>query len=125
MKKAKIYSILFADVYPLYINKIERKGRSQVELEQLICWLSGHTSESLEEARNSEMDLEAFIKTAPALNPNRKLITGMICGYRVEEIEDEITQEIRFMDKIVDELAKGRKLDSIMRRPKGDSADAR
>lgn len=120
MKKARIYSIPFADVYPLYITKIERKGRSQAELEEIICWLSGHTSESLETARNSDMDLETFIKTAPALNPNRKLITGTICGYRVEAIEDEITQEIRYMDKIVDELAKGRKLDSILRRPKGD-----
>lgn len=119
MDPQKIYKIKFAQVYPLYVTKVERKGRTQAELDEVICWLTGYSETELSEAAVSDSDLEQFITSAPALNPNRKQIKGVICGYRVESIEDTMTQEIRYMDKLIDELAKGKSMEKILRRPEG------
>lgn len=116
MTKPRIYTISFAGVYPLYISKVERKGRTKEELNEVIRWLTGYTQKGIEEQIDKEVDLETFMNEAPKLNPNRKLITGTICGMRVEEIEDTMTQEIRYLDKLVDELAKGKKMEKILRK---------
>lgn len=102
-------------VYPHYVAKVERKGHSQAELDQVICWLTGHTQKSFEAEVEKGTDFEAFFATAPALNPNRKLITGTICGIRVEELEPGTMQEIRYLDKLVDELAGGKAMEKILR----------
>ena len=111
--KPRIYSIDFATVYPLYIAKAERKGRTKAEVDEILEWLTGYDKSEMTKSR----DLETFILEAPKLNPARKEITGMICGVRVEEIEDRVTQEIRYMDKVIDELAKGKSMDKILRKP--------
>ena len=105
----------FARIYPLYVTKVERKDRSQEEVDQVISWLTGYDAEGLETALAGEVSLETFFAEAPQLNPQVSLITGLICGIRVEEIEDPLMQKIRYMDKLVDELAKGKKLTSILR----------
>lgn len=115
MKKPRIYTVKMAAVYPLYITKAEKKGRNKAEVDQVIQWLTGYTDVSFQTALDQDYDMEAFILNAPSLNPNRHLITGVICGYRVETIEDEMTQEIRYMDKLIDELAKGKSMDKILR----------
>jgi len=104
----------FASVYPHYVNKIEKKGRSKEELHQVIKWLTGYTDKRLEKLINSEVTFESFFEKAK-LNPNAQLITGVICGYRVEEIENPLTQKVRYLDKLVDELAKGKKMENILR----------
>ena len=114
-KTERVYNMSFSQVYPLYINKIERKGRTVEELREVICWLTGYSEEGLAAAIANEISFEEFFKTAPAINPNANKITGVICGIRVEEIEDPIIQYVRYMDKIVDELAKGRKMEKILR----------
>lgn len=104
----------FASVYPLYLAKVEKKGRTKEELHQVIAWLTGFDDHKLQELIGENVTFEQFFKQA-SLNPNAKLITGVICGYRVEEIEDALTQKVRYLDKLVDELAKGRKMEKILR----------
>ncbi len=115
MNKPRIYTISFADVYPLYIEKVTNKGRTKEELDKVIFWLTGYDKESLHQQFENNADMETFIANAPQINPNASLITGVICGHRVEEIEDEMTRNIRYMDKLVDELAKGKSMDMILR----------
>jgi hypothetical protein len=104
----------FAGVYPMYIQKVEKKGRTKEELDTVICWLTGYTKKTLQEQIDKKVDLETFFAEAK-LNPNASKITGVICGYRIEEIEDPLMKKIRYMDKLVDELAKGRKMEKILR----------
>jgi hypothetical protein len=105
----------FASVYPHYIAKAEKKGRTKAEVDEVICWLTGHTRSSLDDVIAKNITLEAFIRDAPALNPNRTLITGVVCGIRVEAIEDPLMRELRYMDKLIDELAKGKAMAKILR----------
>lgn len=113
-QKQRIARMTFTTVYPLYLNKVERKGRTKAELNQVIEWLTGFDPEELEELIREQATFEDFFKRAK-LNPNAHQITGMICGYRIEEIEDPLTRQVRYMDKLVDELAKGRKMEKILR----------
>lgn len=110
----RIAKMTFASVYPLYLAKVERKGRTKEELHQVIEWLTGFDNKQLQELINEKVTFETFFQRA-SLNPNAKLITGVICGYRVEEIENPLTQQARYLDKLVDELAKGRKMEKILR----------
>ena len=112
---ARVYKILFSSVYPLYIEKVEKKGRTKEELDEVLFWLTGYDKKTLKQQIDKKTDLETFFAQAPQLNPNVSKITGVICGYRVEEIEDKLMQKIRYMDKLVDELAKGRKMEKILR----------
>lgn len=107
--------ILFSTVYPLYIKKVEKKGRTKEELDTVIFWLTGYNESTLQEQIDLKNDFETFFAQAPQLHPNAHLITGVICGYRVEEIEDKVIQKMRYLDKLVDELAKGRKMEKILR----------
>ena len=106
----------FAKVYPMYIAKAEKKGRSKKEVDEVIFWLTGYTESKLKTLIKKELNFEMFFKQAPKLNPSRKLITGLICGVRVEDIEDPIMREVRYLDKTVDELAKGRPMEKILRK---------
>lgn len=115
-KKPRIYRIPFVAVYPLYIEKVEKKGRTKDEVDEVLRWLTGYDQKGLELQMDRQVSLEAFFEEAPKLNPSRLLITGVICGVRVEEIEDRITQEIRYMDKLIDELAKGKAMEKILRK---------
>ncbi|AOW09669.1 DUF2200 domain-containing protein [Flavobacterium gilvum] len=110
----RIAKMIFASVYPLYIAKVEKKGRTKEELDQIIEWLTGFNNNRLQELIKENATFETFFDHA-ALNPNSHLITGLICGYRVEEIENPLTQKVRYLDKLVDELAKGRKMEKILR----------
>jgi hypothetical protein len=114
-KKHRIFTISFASVYPLYIEKAEKKGRTREEVDAVIAWLTGYEGKALERAIDSKVDLETFFAQAPRMNPNTALITGVVCGVRVEDVEDPLMQKIRYLDKLVDELAKGKKLASILR----------
>jgi len=116
MTKPRIYSMSLARVYPLYIAKAERKGRTKAEVDEIILWLTGHSQKGLEAQIEKQTDLETFFAEAPELNPSRALITGVICGVRVEEIEEPTMQEIRYLDKLIDELAKGKAMDKILRK---------
>ncbi|MFC4616905.1 DUF2200 domain-containing protein [Cellulomonas algicola] len=111
----RIFGMSFASIYPLYVEKVERKGRSREDVDQVVTWLTGYDDAGLREAVADERTLEEFFARAPGLNPNASLITGLICGYRVEEIEDPLMQKIRYMDKLVDEVARGKKMTSILR----------
>jgi hypothetical protein len=115
MKNEKVFALVFANVYPLYIKKVESKGRTKEELEQVIYWLTGYNKETLKKQIDKKADLETFFAEAPQLNPNVSKITGVICGYRVEEIEDPLMRKIRYLDKLVDELAKGKAMEKILR----------
>ena len=106
-----------SSVYPLYIQKVTRKGRTQDELDKIIQWLTGYNQEQFERVLQDEISFQDFFDQAPALNPNRRLITGLICGVRVEEIKEPLMQEIRYLDKLVDELANGKGLEKILRQP--------
>ena len=117
MAKHRIYAISFASVYPHYLAKAEKKGGTKAEVDEILRWLTGHTQASLEAEIDAKTNFEDFFANAPRLNPNRTLITGMICGYRVEEIEEPLMRELRYMDKLIDELAKGRKMEKILRVP--------
>lgn len=117
MKKPRAYTMIFASVYPMYIKKAEKKGRAKEEVDQVIYWLTGYDEEGLKKQIESETDFETFFENAPRINPNASLITGAICGYRVEEIEDKLMQKIRYLDKLVDELAKGKSMEKILRKP--------
>ncbi|EPN9398184.1 DUF2200 domain-containing protein [Listeria monocytogenes] len=116
MKKPRIYTMSFASVYPLYIQKAEKKDRTKEEVDEIIFWLTGYDQDSLQQAIDQAIDFETFFAEAPKMNPNASLITGVICGYRVEEIEDKLMQQIRYLDKLVDELAKGKKMERILRK---------
>ncbi|MBC1355564.1 DUF2200 domain-containing protein [Listeria welshimeri] len=115
MKKPRIYTMSFASVYPQYIQKVEKKGRTKEEVDEIIFWLTGYNEDSLQQVIDKEIDFETFFEQAPKMNPNASLITGVICGYRVEEIEDKLMQQIRYLDKLIDELAKGKKMEKILR----------
>lgn len=116
MTKPRIYTINFAKVYPLYIEKAEGKERTKEEVDEIIRWLTGYSQKTLEALIEKQVDLETFFMEAPKLNPSRRLITGMICGVRVEEIEDPVVQEIRYLDKLIDELARGKAMEKILRK---------
>jgi hypothetical protein len=115
MQNSRVYRMTFASVYPLYITKAEKKGRTKDEVDSVIFWLTGYNKQTLQEQIDKKSDFETFFAEAPALNPNVSKITGVICGYRVEEIEDKLMQKVRYLDKLIDELAKGRTLEKIMR----------
>jgi hypothetical protein len=115
MEKHRIFKMKFADLYPLYIQKAERKNRTKAEVDQVICWLTGYSLEELKNQTEQDNDLETFFAQAPAFNPNSTLITGVVCGVRVELVEDPLMQKIRCLDKLVDELAKGKALGKILR----------
>ena len=112
----RIYKIPVASVYPLYIQKAEKKGRTKAEVDEIIFWLTGYNQQSLQQKIDMNTDFETFFAQAPQLNPNVSKITGLICGYRVEEIEDKLMQKIRYLDKLIDELAKGKSMDKILRK---------
>jgi hypothetical protein len=111
----RIYRTSFASVYPLYVAKAERKGRTKAEVDEIICWLTGHSQKGLEAELAAGSDFEGFFGQAPGLNPARALITGAVCGIRVENVEEPLMREIRYLDKLIDELAKGRKMEKILR----------
>lgn len=115
MSKHRIYSMSFASVYPLYIAKAEKKGRTKAEVDQIILWLTGYTQKGLEKVLQQQTNFEDFFAEAPAMNPARELIKGVICGIRVEEIEEETMREIRYLDKLIDELARGKAMEKILR----------
>ncbi|MES3004854.1 MAG: DUF2200 domain-containing protein [Patescibacteria group bacterium] len=115
-KKHRIYTMSFASVYTHYITKVERKSRTKKELDEIICWLTGYTQKKLEKQVEKQTNLEDFFAQAPKLHPNRSLITGVICGVKIEEIKNPLMREIRYMDKVVDELAKGRPMEKILRK---------
>ena len=115
MPRKTIGEIAFGKVYPMYVQKVERKGRTRAELDAAICWLTGYDEAGLADWRASSRDFQAFFDAAPALNPNRAKITGLICGHRVEAIEDPIAQKVRQLDKLVDEIANGREMAKILR----------
>lgn len=115
MKTERVYRILFSSVYPLYLKKVQSKGRTQDELDDLILWLTGYDPEGLKQQIERQVDFETFFAEAPQLHPNAPKITGVICGYRIEEIEDPLIRKIRYLDKIVDELAKGKAMEKIKR----------
>jgi len=116
MDNNRIYKLLFSSIYPLYIQKVEKKGRNIAELDTVLFWLTGYDKKTLQDQVNRKTDLQTFFAEAPKLNPNALKITGVICGYRVEEIEDKLIQKIRYMDKLVDELAKGKAMETILRK---------
>ncbi len=116
MDNTRVYKMPFATVYPLYINKAERKGRTKAEVDEIIFWLTGYNKQSLQKHIDKKTDYETFFAQAPQLNPNVSKITGVICGYRVEEIEDRLMQKVRYLDKLIDELAKGRTMEKILRK---------
>ena len=115
MEKPRIFTSPFASVYPFYIQKAEKKGRSKEEVDVIICWLTGYNPEALQQQIDKNTDFETFFTQAPHINPNASKITGVICGYRVEEIEDKLMQQIRYLDKLIDELAKGKTMEKILR----------
>ncbi|MBO1300717.1 MULTISPECIES: DUF2200 domain-containing protein [unclassified Enterococcus] len=116
MTEHRIFTMSFSSVYPLYIKKAERKNRTKEEVDQIIRWLTGYEPAELDDQIQSENDFKTFFEQAPQLNPDRKLITGVICGIRVETIEEPLMQEIRYLDKLIDELAKGKKMEKILRK---------
>ena len=116
MRNFKIFAMPFSKVYPLYILKAEKKGRTKEEVDTIICWLTGYNQQALQQQINLNTDFESFFSQAPQIHPNVSKITGLICGYRVEEIENELMQKIRYLDKLIDELAKGKPMDKILRK---------
>ncbi|NMA65840.1 MAG: DUF2200 domain-containing protein [Clostridiaceae bacterium] len=115
MANQRIYKMEFSRVYPLLVQKAERKGRTKAEVDTVICWLTGYDDAGLQEQIEKNVDYETFFNQAPQINPNASKIKGVICGYRVEEIEDPLMQKIRWLDKLVDELAKGKAMEKILR----------
>ena len=115
MEKHRVYTMSFASVYPLYVAKAEKKGRTKAEVDQIISWLTGYDQAELNVVIVKQTDFETFFAEAPKLNPSRKLITGVICGMRVEEITEPLMQEIRYLDKLIDELARGKAMEKILR----------
>jgi hypothetical protein len=115
MKPEKVFALTFAGVYPHYVKKAETKGRTKSELDEILRWLTGYTHKGLEEVIDKKKTLQEFFDEAPKFNPNASLITGTVCGIRVENIEDPLMQKIRYLDKLIDELAKGKKMEKILR----------
>ena len=115
-KRQRIYTMSFARVYPLYLTKAERKGRTKAEVDAICCWLLGYSPAELAEAIKNELDFEALIKQAPKLNPLRSMIKGVVCGVRVEDIENPIVREVRYLDKLIDELTAGKPMEKILRK---------
>ena len=115
MKKERVFAITFASLYPLYVKKVESKQRTKKELDQVLCWLTGYTQAGLQKQIKKESDLETFFAEAPEMNPNTALIKGVVCGVRVEDMDDPLMQKIRWMDKLIDELAKGKAMEKILR----------
>ena len=115
MKKPRIYSMSFSSVYPHYVNKATKKGRTKAEVDEIICWLTGHDQSGLEAELEKETDFETFLTEAPQMNTSRELIKGVVCGVRVENVEDPIMRDIRYLDKMIDELAKGKSIEKILR----------
>lgn len=120
MAKHRIYTMTFSSVYPHYVTKAEKKGRSKAEVDEIIAWLTGYDSAQLEELLENEKNFEDFFAEAPDLNPDRELIKGVVCGVRVENVEEPLMREIRYLDKLIDELAKGKKMEKILRSPTED-----
>lgn len=116
MNNTRIFKTSFASVYPHYIEKAEKKGRTREEVHEIIFWLTGYNQQQFQQHLDNKTDFETFFAQAPRLNPNVSKITGVICGYRVEEIEDKLMQKIRYLDKLIDELAKGKKMEKILRK---------
>ena len=116
MDYARVFAYSFASIYKLYIQKVERKERTKEDLDTVLFWLTGYNKKTLQQQIDKNNDLETFFAQAPQMNPNVSKITGVICGYRVEEIEDKLMQKIRYMDKLVDEVAKGKKMEKILRK---------
>jgi len=117
MAKHRIYSMTFSSVYPHYVTKAEKKGRSQAEVDEIIRWLTGYSQKQLESQIEKKVTFEDFFAEAPAMNPSRSLIKGVVCGVRVEEVEEPLMREIRYLDKLIDELAKGKAMEKILRQP--------
>jgi len=115
MPKHRIFGTAFARIYPMYVQKAERKQRTKDEVDQIICWLTGYDRAGLQKQIDQEIDLETFFARAPTMHPNCSLIKGVVCGIRVEEIEDPLMQKIRYLDKLIDELAKGKAMEKILR----------
>ncbi|WP_410221581.1 DUF2200 domain-containing protein [Pedobacter sp.] len=111
----KVYKMSFAGVYPHYIQKAEKKGRTKAEVDEIICWLTGYDQKALQQQIDQKNNFETFFAEAPQINPNASKITGVICGYRIEEIEEELMRKIRYLDKLIDELAKGKAMSKILR----------
>lgn len=116
MAKHRIFTTSFASVYPHYIAKAEKKGRTKEEVDEIICWLTGYSQSGLDEELSKETDFETFFADAPEMNPSRTMIKGVICGVRIEEIEEPTMKEIRYLDKLIDELAKGKAMEKILRK---------
>jgi len=116
MDNTRVYRMTFASVYPMYLKKAERKGRTKEEVDAIIYWLTGYNRQTLQNQIDKKIDFETFFAQAPAINPNVTKITGLICGYRVEEIEGKLMQKVRYLDKLVDELAKGKAMEKILRK---------
>ncbi|ASR07595.1 DUF2200 family protein [Rhizobium leguminosarum bv. viciae] len=116
MTKHRIYSISVASVYPHYVAKAEKRGRTKTEVDEIICWLTGHSQQSLDDQLAAKTNFEDFFAQAPQMNPSRSLITGVICGVRVEDIQETTMREIRYLDKLIDELAKGKAMEKILRK---------
>ncbi len=116
-KKHRIYTMKFAGVYPHYVTKAEKKGRTKEEVDQIIRWLTGYTQKKLEKQIEKETNFETFFEQAPKMNPDRELIKGVVCGVRVENVEEPLMREIRYLDKLIDELAKGKAMEKILRKP--------
>lgn len=115
MPKHRIFATSFASVYPLYVQKAERKGRTKEEVDQIICWLTGYDQAGLQQQIERKIDFETFFAQAPVIHPSSSLIKGVVCGVRVEEIDDPLMQKIRYLDKLIDELAKGKTIEKILR----------
>ena len=116
MDNTRVFKMSFASVYPHYLQKAEKKGRTKAEVDAIISWLTGYNKQTLQHHIDKKSDFETFFAKAPGMNPNASKITGVICGYRVEEIEDKLMQKIRYMDKLIDELAKGKTMEKILRK---------
>lgn len=116
MSKPRVYTMLFSKIYPLYIEKAEKKGRTKEEVDEIIYWLTGYDENTLQLQITNGVDLETFFSQSPNFNPNAVLIKGVICGHRIEEIEDIMVRKIRYLDKLIDELAKGKSMDKILRK---------
>lgn len=115
MDNTRVFAMSFASIYPMYLQKAKKKGRTKAEVDEVLFWLTGYNAKTLQQQIDSKSDLKTFFAKAPRMNPNVSKITGVICGYRVEEIEDKLMQKIRYMDKLVDELAKGKAMEKILR----------
>ena len=120
MSDHNVFQMSFAKIYDLLLNKAVRKGRTQAEVDEVICWLTGYSTSELEQLRETDTTYSDFFRQAPQLNPNRTLIRGVVCGVRVEEVEDPLMREARYLDKLIDELAKGKPMEKILRTPGGN-----